>query len=377
MLSRPSSGVSAHSVSARTRARFLQAGVLSMVAWIALGMVAPGGAIPWTPAMRRAAGAMEGALESVARYCQDEGIVVESGLDPNGTCLVGPEHTELFTSLGQIEAKRTTLSPDVAGLIAHLLSQAGVGHGDRVAIGASGSFPGFLVATLMAVEALGASPVTILSLGASSYGATRPDFHLLALHQLLEREGWVSTSPVALSLGGSGDQGREFEPGFRDGLLAEMNRDGASVLQAPELESNVAQRMSLYLGEDPAVFVNIGGAEANLGASPLILDLPPGLLGVVGGGNGGRYPAPQDLPPASERGVLFEMLSQGKPVIHLLHVRGLALRYALPWDPFPLPDAGATTFVDRHVGKNVWFWLITVIYSLSLSYIVFGRKTVR
>jgi poly-gamma-glutamate system protein len=364
-------------VSPQTRTRFLQAGVASVVAWIALGVVAPGGAVPWTPAMRNAAGAMEAALESVSRFCQERDIAVDPRLDPNQTCLVGPEYTELFTSLGQIEAKRTTLSPDVAGLITHLLSQAGVGEGDRVAIGASGSFPGLLVATLMAVEALGASPVTILSLGASSYGATRPDFHLVTLHRLLEREGLVSAPPVALSLGGSGDQGREFDPVFREGLVSELQGTGVAVLPATDLESNVAERMAIYGREDPTVFVNIGGAEANLGVSPLILEVPPGLLAHESGGSTGLYPVPSHLPPASERGVLFEMLSLGKPVIHLLHVRGLSLRYGLPWDPIPLPDAGSTHFADNHAGKGIWFWLITCLYFLSLSYIGFGRKTVR
>jgi len=312
--------------------------------------------------MVEAAGAMETVLATATLHCRERGIPIDVGVDPNSTCLVGPEHTELLTSLGQLEAKRTTITPDVAGLLVHLLSEAGVGEGDRVAVGASGSFPALLIATLTAVEALGAEPVTILSLGASSYGATRPAFHLMGLYDLLEAEGFVSTPVAAVSLGGSGDVGAEFDAAFRDGLLQELLESDVLVLQDPNLRSNVAERMALY-GVSSA-FVNIGGAEVNLGISPRILNVPPGLVDHL------------DLPPVNERGVLFEMASRGVSVIHLLHVRGLALRYGLPWDPLPLPEAATTRFSDAQKGKDLGFWLLTMGYLGALALVAFvGRGT--
>jgi len=344
-----------------TRSRFVWAGVVSLLAWAILRVVAPGSAIPWTPAMVGAAGAMDAVVAGAARHCRDEGLPIDLGVDPNGTCLVGPEHTDLLTSLGQLEAKRTTTTPDVAGLLVHLLSEAGVGEGDRVAVGASGSFPALLVATLVAVEALGAEPVTILSLGASSFGATRPAFHLLDLYELLETGGFVSTPVAAVSLGGSGDVGADFDAAFRGSLLQELLKGEVPLLQDPDLRSNVAERMALY--GISAVFVNIGGAEVNLGISPRILNVPPGLVGRL------------DLPDENERGVLFEMASRGVPVIHLLHVRGLALRYGLPWDPLPLPEALSTRFSDAQKGKDLSFWLLTVGYLVALTLVAFvGRK---
>ena len=120
-----------------------------------------------------------------------------------------------------------------------------------------------------------------------------------------------------------------------------------------------------------AAFVNVGGAEANLGINPRILFVPPGLAENLG-----------DLPPENDRGVLFEMASRGIPVIHLLHVRGLALRYGLPWDPFPLPEAGSTRFRDAQGGKDFPFWLLTMGYFGALAAVAFsgklsGRGTVR
>ncbi len=361
-------------VTSGLRNRFVGAGIVSVIAWALLRTLAPGEAIPWTPVMEEAAVAMDRALASVAEECRKLGIRIDPVLDPNGTCLVGPEFSELLSSLGQVEAKRTSTNPDLAGLLVHLLVRAGVQEGDRVGLGASGSFPGLLIAALSAVEALGARPVPILSLGASSFGASRTDFHLGDLYFLLEREGFVSVPAAAVSLGGEGDVGGGLDSDFREGMARELraaadSESGPPYLENPNLRENVQERMALYGGL--AAFVNIGGAEANLGTSPKILDVSPGL--VMG----------PDLPPQEQRGVLFEMASKGIPVLHLLHVRGLALRYGLPWDPIPLPEPGSTYLVDTQAGKGYGFWLLTVGYVLALATVFgvpgrsWGRKTVR
>jgi len=344
---------------ASLRSRIVLAGAVSLLFWLLLQWVAPPERIPWTGAMRAAAVEMDRALELVRAYCREAGIPVESSLDPNGTCLIGPSYTPLFTTLGQLEAKRTALSPDVAGLMAHLLSRAGVSAGDTVAVGASGSFPGFLLATLAAVKALGAHPVVILSLGASSYGATRPDFHLLDLYRLLQSGGLVDAPPAAVSLGGEGDTGGEFPPELVEHLQADAALAGVPVLEEADLEENVARRMSIY--GTPKAFVNLGGAEANLGTDPMILEVPPGLVPP------GELPDGGEMPPPTRRGVLLEMAARGVPVIHLLHVRGLVLAHGLAWDPVPLPAPG-TTPLRRNDSPPDWrFWLLTAAFLGTLA----------
>jgi poly-gamma-glutamate system protein len=347
----------------RGRRKLLTAGILSCVAWVLLQLVAPPTRIPWSPEMLFAAGRMAEGIERTGAYCRERGIPVDRIRDPSGSCLIGPDYTPLVTSLGQLEAKRTTVNPDVAGLLVHLLSQVGVSEGDTVAIGASGSFPGFLLATLVAVEALGAEPVTILSLGASSYGATRPDLHLLDLHDLWRGEGILESRVGALSLGGADDVGGEFEEELRDGLIQQIQADGISLIDEPVLPSNVAQRVNRY--GDAVVFVNVGGAQANMGTSPRVLGVPPGLSMVL------------EPPPPEERGVLFEMAARGVPVIHLLHVRGLALKHGLPWDPIPLPAPGATLLQTGERAGGLPFWLLTGGYLSSLILLLLAPMTVR
>lgn len=337
------------------RRRIVAAGVVSLAAWLALQTLVPRSAIPWSEEMRQAAHRMERAIAAVARYSERVGIPIDESLDPNRTGLIGPELAPLFTTLGQLEAKRTTTNPDMAGLLVHLLRRAGVSTGDTIAIGGSASFPALMIATTAAAEALGAYPVTILSLGASSYGATRPELNLLDISQLLVREGIVSTAPAAVSLGGEDDVGAEFDPAVRDRLLRQIRASGIDVVDEPDLRRNVARRMAIY--GRPAAFVNIGGADANLGSSPLVLRVEPGLNTDLA------------LPAADERGVLFEMVAEGVPVIHLLHIRGLALRYGLSWDPVPLPEPGTSRLRDEAGARGVRFWLITAAYFAALAVI--------
>ena len=365
----------------RFRGRIVLAGALSLLAWSLLQWVSPPVAVPWTASMKEAGDDMARALQRVAGHCRARGIEVDLVQDPNGTCLVGPRYTPLFTSLGQLEAKRTSLNPDVAGLLVHLLEKAGVSAGDTVAVGASGSFPGLLVAALAAVKAMRAHPVTILSLGASSYGATRPDFHLLDLHLLLQDGGLVSGPPAAVSLGGEGDLGVGFEEEVREELLGAVARVGAPLLDEADLTSNVARRMGIY--GHPAAFVNIGGAQANMGTSPAILEVPAGLvlpspgripsdptsfdrILLQGSGDAGKGFS-LALPPPDQRGVLFEMLARGVPVVHLLHIRGLALHHGLPWDPIPLPEPGSTALRNGELETDWGFWLLTVAFLGALA----------
>jgi poly-gamma-glutamate system protein len=349
----------------RLQYRIVAAGIVSLLAWLSLQAVSPRPSISWSEEMREASRRMERTIAAVARYYETAGVPIDESLDPNRTGLIGPEYSPLFTTLGQLEAKRTTTNPDVAGLVVHLLRRAGVSAGDTIAVGCSASFPALMIGTLTAAEAMGVHPLTILSLGASAYGATRPELNLLDFHGLLLSEGVLTTAPAAVSLGGEGDVGSDFDPAFRESLLQQIEMSGIPLVQDPDLRGNVAQRMAIYFGASQgrvAAFVNIGGADANLGTSPLVLRVEPGLnTDLV-------------LPPPAQRGVLFEMAARGVPVIHLLHIRGLALRHGLPWDPIPLPEPGTSRLLDDAGARDWRFWLITAAYFASLGLIaVVGR----
>lgn len=303
-----------------------------MAVFVVVQIFIPKRPLPYTDQMLSAARLMEKAITIVGSEYEKSGIKIDETIDPNHTGLVGPEISELTTTLGHLEAKRTTTNPNMAGLLVHLLHQAGVAAGDTIAVGSSASFPALMIATLAAAQAMEVYPVVILSLGASSYGGTNVDFNLLSIYQLLLHAGVFTIQPAAISLGGENDIGQDFKPDINERLLQQIRRSGIPFIYEPDLQKNVAARMKIYQGHSSAgrisAFVNIGGNYADLGTSELVLAVKPGLNRNI------------SLPAQSQRGVLFEMAAQDIPCIHLLFVKGLVLKYGLPWDPIPLPKPG-------------------------------------
>ncbi len=308
------------------------AGLASLGVYALLQVCAPPRRLAYSDQMLDAARVMAKAVALIAGHCDRHGIPIDETIDPNHTGLVGPQRSELATTLGNLEAKRTTTNPNVAGLVVHLLHQAGVARGDTVAVGCSASFPGLMVATLAAAKAMGVRPIVILSLGASSFGGTRMDFDLLDIYELLLRDGVIAFPPAAVSLGGERDIAAELEEDARQRLIRQIEKSGVTFIHEPDLQQNVTRRMRIYQESSGSArisaFINIGGSYANLGTSELALALKPGLNTRVG------------IPAKPERGVLFEMAARGAPCIHLLYIQGLATKYGLPWDPMPLPAPG-------------------------------------
>lgn len=308
---------------------------------------------------------MARALAVIADHCRGTGRELDRDDDPNGTFLIGPEHSPIATTLGHLDAKRTTANPRMAGLIVELLLETGVKRGDRVAIGASGSFPALMLASVCAVEALGAEPAIILSIGASSYGATRPDFTLIDIYDLLLENGIFTHPPAACALGGTDDVGREFPDSLRNRYIADLRQGPVPFIYTPDLRENVAARMTVYKPGSTAAFVNCGGSWANMGTSSKILYLKPGLNREA------------DLPKEDQRGVIFEMLSHHVPVIHLLFIRGLVQAHGLAWDPVPLPDvsrAGVRRVPER---KRTMCIVLSGLYLGGLGLIVAGKPATK
>ena len=279
--------------------------------------------------MIEAAGLMARSSAALKDCRASRGLPIDPAVDPNGTGLIGEERSAITTSAGRLEAKRTTANPAFAGLVVSLLHEAGVRRGDVIAVGASSSFPALIVATLSAAEVMGVEPLVISSLGASEWGGNIPGFSWLDMEDCLRASGLIDVRPIARTIGGDEDVGRDMSPEGRALLAARIRAGGAPFLEEPDLERNVARRMALYresAGARPIkAFVNIGGSWANMGTDAEVLKIEPGLArGIF-------------VPPPARRGVIQAMAAAKVPVIHLLNVRGLCERYGLPWDPRPLP----------------------------------------
>jgi len=307
-------------------------GLWSLCGWSALRFFPAGWAWPADREALSAASLMAEALAAIRSCREAGGIPIDPVSDPNRTGLIGLSDSPITTSPGHLEAKRTTTNPNFAAALVFLFREAGLQAGDAVAVGASSSFPGLILATLAASKAMQLRPLPVVSLGASNWGANDPRWTWLEIADCLEAAGIVEAKPLAASVGGEGDAGRDMSPRGRAVLEAKARSAGIPLLVRPDLPSDVAARLDVFEraaeGAPLKAFVNVGGSWVNMGTDAGVLALKPGL----------NWKMP--IPPPERRGLIQEMSLRGTPVIHLLFVKGLADRFGLPWDPVPLPAPG-------------------------------------
>ena len=288
-----------------------------------------------------------------------EDIPIEEDLDPNRTGLVGPEWTELTTTLGTLEAKRSALNPNFAALLVRYFQEGGLEAGDTVAIGTSGSFPGLAIATVCAAEEMDLEIKIIASYGSSMYGGTRTQFTTIRMLREMRDAGFVDFELLAVSPGGTNDYGESaLYYNSRDVIAELAAQEGVEYIDYNDIEKSIARRLELF-GEDVDCFVNVGGASANSGTSAYTLDFPNGLV-----------TDPPRIPTTANRGLMYEYAARGVPVINMLNVRELCTKNGIAYDPVPMPEPGeGGVYYDTVYNRG----LAAVAVVLSMAIIVFGR----
>jgi poly-gamma-glutamate system protein len=322
---------------------------------------------PIDPLEIKAAESMAQVEKTIFRCQQEKGLHPEENVfDPNHTGLIGLENTPLTTTLGNLEAKRTTTNPDLAGLMVYLFRQAGVKKNEVVAVGASSSFPALILAVYCAAKAMEVELLVINSLGASQWGANNPEFTWLEIEECLCRSGFIPPRLLGFSWGGEDDSGDDFPEDLKMKMREKAAALGAIFLEGKNLEQKVSERLRLYYqaaGEKKIkAFINIGGGFVNLGTDSSVLELRPGLTRV------------KKIPPVSRRGVIQEMARREIPVIHLLNIRGLVEHYGLPWDPQPLPWPGKAIHGKLNLleKRTLLIFFATYIFVCVLSGFLLG-----
>jgi poly-gamma-glutamate system protein len=316
--------------SGRFTAGAVALGLLATLAAGALPLAAPTPPLP--PAVEAAARQAEAELRAAEDFLWREkraaGLTPAAARDPWRTGLIGAELTPLTTTLGNLSAKRTATDPRWAGELVRQMWRAGIRPGSLVAASFSGSFPGLNLAVALACRNLGAELGAVSSVTASTWGANQPGFTWPELEARLARAGLLRPVSLAVTAGGDGDRAADLEPeGQR--LAERLGRQaaaelGACYLKPASFAASVRERLTLYHiwagGRRIALYVNVGGTEASLGRSLTVLHRRSGFLPAV----------PFDFSP--ERGVLARLAEEGVPVLNLLNVRDLALRWGVPLD---------------------------------------------
>jgi len=161
-------------------------------------------------------------------------------------------------------------------------------------------------------------------------------------------------------MGGYLDQAEGmFYPDSREIIEKIVQNSGTFVIKADSIEENIQQRMQLYKknagGQPIKAFVNIGGATPNYGNTNASITYLNGL--VIDG---------PKIPNHPERGLIFEYQNLGVPIIHLLNIRGLAVKNGLPIDPMPSPEIGEGGVYRQIVYSRPIIILVIVIEFLYL-----------
>lgn len=277
-----------------------------------------------------------------------------------GARISGPEYTLITTTLAPPEAKRLSLHPDFAAVAVGWLKQAGIGPGSRVAVNLSGSFPALNIAVLAAIHAVGAEAVITVSVGASTWGATDPEYTWLDMEQQLQQAGLWPRRAAAASIGGVGDNGGDLTPEGKELALAAIRRSGVPLIVAPDLRTAIDRRMDLYRGtgsELPSVLVNVGGSHVLFGEAGHRVPLPQGL-------NQGYHPLL-----AAQDGLAAAFLQTNRPVIHFLNIRQLAAQYGIAAHT---PPGTSGAFFSRQLPLPLRLlgvvWLVMVFVLLKKNF---------
>lgn len=329
------------------RVLILLAAALVLIA-AAAGMAMLGGGegpTGYYEAQVQAARQLERCFAAVRGYKEELGIPI-SEEDLHQTGMIGESYTGITTTLGAIEAKRTTAWPDMGALCVRLLYEAGVRPGDTVGAGFSGSFPSMDLALVTACESMGVRLVCIASVGSSTYGANQPDLTFPEMLWRLHQDGLIQTESAAVTMGGRNDVGADMDPELAAQIRRRLLDCGLNLVEEPDFQRDLALREALYQREGPIdCFVAVGGNVTSMGRGESGISLGQGVLRPT------RSPRLDD-----SSGLVQRYLAQGLPVINLLNIKKLTADYGLPYDPLAWPPIG-----DSAVYYNAWYprgWLL-------------------
>lgn len=312
------------------------ASVVSISAWLAAEATLGQFTHPASAQMQLASRIMQAASQIARAEKRERGLLQPVEVDPNQTGLIGPEFTEITTSLGVLEAKRTATNPDLAAALARRIADLELPDDAVVVALFSGSMVGANVATLAATQALGFETVIVSSVGASMFGATDPGFTWLDIEAALLAGGATTDRSDLALIGGTGAVGRGLSEEGVAAIRASIARSGVPLIEADtlsELLTELEARIDALAGGRPALFINAGGSVAGFGTCQNADLIPAGVSHTV-------LQCADGMP-----GLIVSMSQKNVPVIHLLNMRGLAADWGLPYDPIPFDLPGNNVFV--------------------------------
>ena len=292
----------------------------------------------------RAAEMTQACLEEIRQLKEERGVPISSVNDINDTGVVGQDYSFITTTLGNLEAKRTSTNPNMAAMVVDMFHELGLQPGDKVAVNCSGSFPALNIAVMCAVEVMELDPMLMTSFGSSTHGANDPELTYLDMEYDLLQKGLLKHKSDYFSIGGREDVGAEMPEAVVNEIVDRLTGYGYTFFYHDGLLDNIRERYEMYRAfGDVKCFINVGGNDVSFGNSKVIVYSDGGIL--------------SHLPENDHSTGLVQLfLAEGTPVIHLLNIKSLATAYGLPIDPVPLPEPGegGVYYTDTYRKELAW-----------------------
>jgi poly-gamma-glutamate system protein len=297
-------------------------------------------------------------MESIDSAAAVNQLQITSPAATRHTGILGVEWSEITTTLGSEEAKELSTNPLFASLVLRYLVGAGIDSNATVGVALSGSFPGLAISTLAALQILGAKAVIISSIGASSFGANRPELTWLDMENILSRKAGLRYHSEMITFGAEGDSGAGLFENGKELLLEAAKRNNVRLVIPQSFRAAIDRRMEMFDSMHISLLINIGGNHAMIGNCPHGESLPYGFHRVLSS----CYDC--------ERGVIVRLAERGVPVLHFLHIRAIASQYQIN---SPNPAIEGDVFTRTVYQKP----LVVVTLCLLLASIIAAGKKLR
>lgn len=301
-------------------------------------------------------------FEKIKRLKIEKNITIDKSADINHTGMIGQDFSEITTTLGNLEAKRTSANPNMSAVIVHMFNELRLQPGDRIAVNFSGSFPALNIAVMCAIENMNLDPIIISSIGSSTHGANDPELTYLDMENYLYSEGLITNKSDYFSIGGMYDIGKEMNPVIKDKIVERLRNYGYKLLYDDDLIHNINARYEIYNSvNDVKCFVNVGGNDASFGDSNVMVYVDGGII--------------TELPKKdNSTGLIQLFLKDNKPAIHILNIKSLAAKYGLPVDPMPLPSVGEGGIYNTYRYNKILAAAFIIVAFMLLYKIYFINK---
>ncbi|WP_300360563.1 poly-gamma-glutamate system protein [Fusobacterium sp.] len=285
-------------------------------------------------------------------------IKIEEEIDKNLTGLMGKEWSNISTTLGNEEAKRTSINPDFSALITKKLKNLNLKEGDVVAVNMSSSFPALNLALISSLDTLKLKGIIVNTVGSSNYGGNIEEFDYLDMENYLYQKGLIKNKSIAYSFGGIDDIGKEFEISLKEKIKEKNKKYNLKFFYNENVEKNIDERYEFYkkYGEQKIkAFVNIGGNILSLGKTSNIIINKDVIL---------NRTENKEI----KTGLISKFFSNEIPILYLLNIREIALRNGIPIDPVPFPEIGTSLVYFEKISNfsyNLGIILIVLLYLIK------------